>query len=85
MSLARRTLVAQNPEGTPTDQVRCPYYHPLYCITLGHNDYRNDRCDMTTKGKEERAAALKIISADQLDVEVNRKYALVGMYFLKEY
>ena len=44
----------------------------------------NDRCDMKTKSKEERAVALKVISADQLDVEVKRNTVLVGIYLLKE-
>ena len=40
---------------------------------------------MKTKSKEERVAALKVISADQLDVEVKRNDALVGRCFFKEY
>ena len=38
---------------------------------------------MKTKSKEERVAALKVISADQLDVEVKRNAALAGMYFFE--
>ena len=85
MSLERRTLkaVSRDPERSPVDQVKCQYYHPLYFTRLGHKDCSNDRCHMKTKSKEDRASALKVISADQLGVEVKRNAALVGMYFFE--
>ena len=28
------TAAERNPEGTPKDQLRYPYHHPLYCTAL---------------------------------------------------
>ena len=38
MAHAKKTLkaISRNPEGTPADQLKCPYYHPKYCTLLGH-------------------------------------------------
>ena len=66
MSLAKKTMkaVPRNPEGTPADQWKCPYYHPLYCTLLGHSSCSSKVCGMKYKSKVERAAALKVITAE---------------------
>ena len=51
----------RNPKGTPADQLKCPYHHPLYCTVLEHLSCANKRCAMKLKSKEERDAALKMI------------------------
>ena len=82
ISLAKKTLkaVARNPNGTPADQMRCPYYHPLYCTALAHKACSSPLCGMKTKSKVERAAALKYIVAKQVDSEV-KKNASLGMFY----
>ena len=83
MAHAKKTLKAipRNPEGTPADQLRCPYYHPRYCAVLGHKVCSSPSCGMKTKSKHERAAAMKVILVESVDREVKRN-ALLGMYFL---
>ena len=82
MAHAKKTLKAipWNPEGTPADQLRCPYYHQQYCTVLGHKSYSFPLCGMKTKSKHERAVAMKVILAESVDREVKRN-ALLGMYF----
>jgi len=82
MSLAKKTLkaVPRNPDGTPADEWKCPYYHPLYCTELGHSSCGNKRCGMKLKSKVERAAALKIINAEQIEEEVKRNATFAGTY-----
>ena len=83
ISLAKRTLktVARNPIGTLKDQWKCSYFHPLYCTSLGHKDCRSPLCGMKTKSKEERASALKVIQAEQVDLEVKKNTILLGTFF----
>ena len=82
MSLAKKTLkaVARNPKGTPPGQWRCPYYHPLYCTLLGHSSCGSTACGMKLKSKVERAAALKVITAEQIEEEVKLNATFVGTY-----
>ena len=82
ISLAKKTLktVARNPKGAPDDQMRCPYYHPLYCTALAHKACSSPLCGMKTKSKVERAVALKFILAEQVDSEV-KKNASLGMFY----
>ena len=84
MAHAKKTLKAipRNPEGTPADQLRCPYYHPRYCAVLGHKVCSSPSCGMKTKSKHERAAALKVILVKSVDREVKMD-ALLGMYFFE--
>ena len=51
------TAIERNPKGIPKDQLRCAYWHPLFCTVRGHNDYRNKAWAMRLKTKEEREAA----------------------------
>ena len=69
------TAAARNPTGTPKDQWKCPYYHPLYCTELGHNDCRSSLCGMKPRSKEEREVAKKVILQELLDAEVIRQAA----------
>ena len=82
IGLAKKTLktVVRNPKGTAADQMRCPYYHPLYCTVLAHKSCGSPLCGMKTKSKVERAAALKYILAEQVDSEV-KKNASLGMFY----
>ena len=85
VTLAKKTLktVQQNPAGTPVDQLQYSYYHPLYCITLGHKDCRNKQCGMNVKSEVERKAALKFILAESVNLEVIRN---ATMYvFFRQY
>ena len=36
----KHTAAERNPEGTPKDQMRCAYHHPLYCTVLAHTTPR---------------------------------------------
>ena len=83
VTLAKRSLktVKRNPKGTPLDQLKCAYYHPSYCTTLGHKACSSPLCSMKMKSKEERAVALKVILADQVDAEVKKNAVLSGEYF----
>ena len=83
VALAKRTLktVARNPKGTPDDQLKCSYYHPSYCNMLGHKSCGSPLCGMKKKSKEERASALKIILAEQVDLEVKKNAVLLGTFF----
>ena len=65
-----------NPEGTPKELYKCPYYHPLYCTALGHTSCANKDCGMKVKTKAERDAALKVILAEAVNVEVDRSAAI---------
>ena len=66
----------RNPEGTPKELYKCPYYHPLYCTALGHTSCANKNCEMKLKTKPERDAALKVILAEAVNVEVDRSAAI---------
>ena len=83
MAHAKKTLKAlpRNPEGTPADQLKCPYYHPQYCTLLGHKSCSFPLCRMKTKSKDESAAALKVILDESVNQKVKRN-ELLGMYFL---
>ena len=83
VTLAKRTLktVAQNPKGTPNDQLKCAYYHQLCCTTLGHKACSSPLCSMKRKSKEERSVALKVILTEQVDLEVKNNAVLLGLYF----
>lgn len=56
---------AQNPEGTPKDQQRCPYHHHLYCTALGHNSCSSNDCLMKQQKKtlDKRKQILGIIKS----------------------
>ena len=32
------TAIERNPKGTPKEQLRCAYWHLLFCTIRGHND-----------------------------------------------
>ena len=61
----------RNPKGTPKDQLRCAYWHPLYCTTRGHNDCRNRNCAMRLKSKEEREVAKQYILNELIQNEIS--------------
>ena len=48
-------------KGTPTDQLRCKYFHPNYCTKMGHRDARSKACFANRLTKEERAIVLDTI------------------------
>ena len=83
VTLAKKILktVQQNPAGTSVDQLRCSYYHPLYCTILGHKDCRIKQCGMKVKSEVERKISLEFILAESINLEVKRNDAIVGMYF----
>ena len=57
---AKRILTAErNPKGTPKEQLRCPYYHPLYCTILGHDSCRSKECGVNNKSAAERKEIVK--------------------------
>ena len=64
------TVAARYPPGTPKDQWKGPYYHPLYYKQLCHNNCRSPLCDMKVRSKEERAVAKKVIFQGVLDAEL---------------
>ena len=82
VTLAKRALkmAVQNPKGTPNDQLKYAYYRPLYCNTLGHKACSSPLCGME-KSKEERVAAIKVILAEQVDLELKNNAVLFGMFF----
>ena len=82
-TLAKRapTTVVRNPKGTPNDQLKCAYYHPLYCNTLGHKASSSPLCGMKKTSKEGRANMLRIILAEQMDLEVRKNAVLLGISF----
>ena len=59
-----------NPKGTPKDQLRCPYWHPLFCTVRGHNNCNNKDCAMKPKTKEEREAAKQYILNELVQNEI---------------
>ena len=81
---AKKNLPAakdRNPKGTPTEKLRCPFYHPRYCTILGHRDARSKVCAMHGKSKEERDAAMKVITNELIEMEVERMKT-EGMFLL---
>ena len=62
----------RNPEGTPKEQLRCPYSHPMYCTVLGHTSCASKDCQMKTATKAERAEALKVIMASAVEDKILR-------------
>ena len=58
---AKLTSAARNPKGTPKDQLRCPYYHPLFCSKRGHTSAASPFCGQKSVSKEQRMANLAII------------------------
>ena len=63
IGLVKKTLktVAQNPKRTHANQIRCPYYHPLYYTALAHKACSSPLCHMKPKSKVKQAVALKFI------------------------
>ena len=55
------TSAARNLKGTPKDQLRCPYYHPLFCSKRGHTSAASPFCSQKSVSKEQRMANLVII------------------------
>ena len=64
---------ARNPEGTPKEELKCRFNHPLFCTKLGHTSCRSKECMMNSKSKVERDSAAKTI----LDEMVKRELHLI--------
>ena len=82
MAHAKKILKAipRNPEETPVDQLKCPYYHPTYCTLFCQKISIFPLYGMETRSNDERAAGLKVILVESVDREVKMN-ALLGMYF----
>ena len=76
VAAAKKTLpaaVAQNPKDTPNNLEKCPYYHPLYCQSLGHTCCNNKACIFKTRLKDNQDKALKIIKSEAIKKKMKRK------------
>ena len=67
----RLTAAVRNPKGTKKELLRCPYYHPLYCNTLGHTTASSKACAMKAKSKEERKTIMEDIKRMVLEEELH--------------
>ena len=78
VKIANRNLPATNertPEGTPSNLLRCIYYHetnPLACNVIGHLDCRNANFQMKPKSKSERKEVINALEKYAIAVEMNR-------------
>ena len=66
----KHTSGERNPEGTPKDQMRCAYYHPLYCTSLGHTTASSKQCAMKHKSADERKVILNHLKQMRIDEEL---------------
>ena len=58
------------------EKLKCVFYHPKYCITLGHRSCRSLNYGMNNKPKKERDEALKYIkmeSSRKIESTVRKK------------
>ena len=84
---AKLTSASRNPKGTPKEQLRCPYYHPLYCTKLGHTTASSKDCAMKHKSVDKRKAILaelkKLVVNQELEsvLEENGKSILATKYY----
>ena len=74
----------RNPPGTPTNKLRCKFFHVNYCRELGHKSARHKCCFMFGKTKQERDLAekeiLKLLGEKYLENRDNSgKYAQSGI------
>ena len=81
----------RNPPGTKKEDLRCPYYHPLFCDVKGHTSMASAACKMKGKSKNEVKSAKAIIAGDMLknqlleDSEKSSKYNRKGFLFSYDY
>ena len=68
--VVRNLLDNRNAKGTPTDQLRCKYFHPNYCTKLGHKDARSKDCFANRLTKEEQGIVLNAIFDEAVQHQV---------------
>ena len=66
----KHTAVARNLKGTPKDQLRCTYYHPLYCTSLYHTAASSLHWKMKHVSADKRKVVLGILKKLQIDEEL---------------
>ena len=78
---ARVASKQRNPQGTDKKQLKCKFFHPLYCTTLNHKSCISSQCAMYKKDKVERDKAYAFILNEL--VQENLEKAKIRVKYLR--